>query len=41
MKVLRYNGNPFMDKSLRKAIMTRSRLKNKISRINSAEKLLN
>ena len=37
IKVLCYNGNPFMDKSLRKAIMTRSRRKNKISRINSAE----
>ena len=36
-KVLRYNSNPFMDKSLRKAIMTRSRLKNKFNRINSAE----
>ena len=29
MKTLRYNNNPFMNKALRKAIMTRSRLKNK------------
>ena len=27
MKILRYNNNPFMNKALRKAIMTRSRLK--------------
>ena len=27
MKILRYNNNAFMNKALRKAIMTRSRLK--------------
>ena len=27
MTILRYNNNPFMNKSLRKAIMARSRLK--------------
>ena len=37
MKILRYNNNPFMNKALRKAIMTRSRLKNKFNK-NSSEK---
>ena len=32
MKILRYNNNPFMNKALRKAIMTRSRLKNKFNK---------
>ena len=36
MKVLRYNSNPFMNKSLRKAIMTRSTLKHKFNRMNFA-----
>ena len=37
MKILRYNNNPFMNKALRKAIMTRSRLKNKFNKIGSAQ----
>ena len=37
MKMLRYNSNPFMNKALRKAIMTRSRLKNKFNKNSSAE----
>ena len=37
MKILRYNNNPFMKKALRKAIMTRSRLKNKFNRNSSAK----
>ena len=36
IKVLLYNSNPFMNKSLRKAIMTRLRLKN-FNGNNSAE----
>ena len=37
MKILRYNNNPFMNKALRKAIMTRSRLKNKFNKNSSAK----
>ena len=37
MKILRYNNNPFMTKALRKAIMTRSRLKNTFNKNNSAK----
>ena len=37
MKILRYNNNPFMNKALRKAIMTRSRLKNKSNKNSSAK----
>ena len=37
MEILRYNTNPFMNKALRKAIMTRSRLKNKSSKNSSAK----
>ena len=37
MKILRYNNNPFMNKALRKAITTRSRLKNKFSKNSSAK----
>ena len=37
MKILHYNNNPFMNTALRKAIMTRSRLKNKFSKISSAK----
>ena len=37
MKIPRYNNNPFMNKSLRKAIMTRSRLKNKFNKNSSAK----
>ena len=33
MKILCYNNNLFMNKALRKAIMSRSRLKNKFSKI--------
>ena len=40
IKILRYNNNPFMNKALRKAIMTRSRLKNKFNK-NSSEKYWN
>ena len=36
-KVLRYNNNPFMNKALRKAIMTRSRLKNKFNKNSSTK----
>ena len=36
-KILRYNNNPFMNKALRKAIMTRSRLKNKFNKNSSAK----
>ena len=36
MKILRYNNNSFMNKALRKAIMTRSRLKNKFNKNSSA-----
>ena len=39
MKILRYNNNPFMNKALRKAIMTRSRLNNKFNKNNSAKNL--
>ena len=37
MTILRYNNNPFMNKALRKAIMTRSRLKNKFNKNSSAK----
>ena len=37
MKILCYNNNPFMNKALRKAIMIRSRLKNKFSKNSSAK----
>ena len=37
MKILRYNNNPFMNKALRKAITTRSRLKNKFNKNSSAK----
>ena len=37
MKMLRYNKNPFMNKSLRKAIMKRSKLKNEFNKNSSAE----
>ena len=37
MKILRYKNNPFMNKALRKAIMTRSRLNNKFNKNNSAK----
>ena len=36
-KKLRYNHNPFMTKCLRKAIMTRSRLKNRFTKYRSNE----
>ena len=36
-KILRYNNNPFMNKAFRKAIMTRSRLKNKFNKNSSAK----
>ena len=36
-KILRYNNNPFMNKALRKTIMTRSRLKNKFNKNSSAK----
>ena len=38
MKTLRFNNNPFMNKVLRKAIMTRSRLKDKFNSNSSAKK---
>ena len=37
MKILRYNNNPFMNKALRKAVMTRSRLKNKFNKNSTAK----
>ena len=37
MKILRYNNNPFMNKALRKAILTRSRLKNNFNKNSSAK----
>ena len=37
MKILRYINNPFMNKALRKTIMTRSRLKNKFNKNSSAK----
>ena len=37
MKIFRYNNNPFMNKALRKAIMTRSKLKNKFNKNSSAK----
>ena len=37
MKILRYNNNLFMNKALRKAIMTRSRLNNKFHKNSSAK----
>ena len=33
MKILCYNNNPLMNKALRKAILTRSRLKNNLIKI--------
>ena len=39
MKILRYNNHPFMNKALRKAIMTISRLKNKFNENSYAKKL--
>ena len=36
MKIIYYNNNPFMNKALRKAIMTGSELKNKFDKNNSA-----
>ena len=38
MKIFRYNNNPFMSKTLRKATITRSRLKNKFDKNSSAKK---
>ena len=37
MKILRYKNNPFRNKALRKAIMTRSRPKNKFNENSSAK----
>ena len=37
MKIIRYNNNPFMNKALRKAIMTRSRLKNEVNKNSSSK----
>ena len=37
MKMFRCKNNPFMNKALRKAIMTRSRLKNKFNKNSSAK----
>ena len=37
MQVLLYNNNPFINKSLRKTIMTRLRLKNNFNKNNSVE----
>ena len=37
MKMLSYNNNPFMNKDLRKAIMARSRLKNKFNKSSFAK----
>ena len=37
MKMLRYNNNPFMNKALRKSIITRSGLKNKFNKNSSAK----
>ena len=37
MKILRYNNNPFTNKALRKAIIARSRLKNKFNKNSSAK----
>ena len=37
MKIVCYNNNPFMNKALKKAIMTRSRLKNKFNKNSSAK----
>ena len=37
MKILRYNNNPFMNKALRKAIVIRSRLKNRFNKNSSAK----
>ena len=37
MKILRFNNNPFMNKALRKAIMTRSRLKNTFNKNSSTK----
>ena len=37
MKILHYNNNPFMNKALRKAILTRSKLKNKFNKNSSAK----
>ena len=37
MKILRYNNNPFMNKALKNAIMTRSRLKNIFNKNSSAK----
>ena len=33
MEIIRYNNNPFMNKALRKVIMTRSRLNNKFKNL--------
>ena len=38
MEIIRYNNNPFMNKALRKVIMTRSRLNNKFNKNSSAKK---
>ena len=37
MKILRFNNNPFMNKALRKATMTRSRLKNTFNKNSSTK----
>ena len=37
MKILRYNNNPFMNKALRKTIVTSSRSKNKFNKNSSAK----
>ena len=39
MKILRYENNRIVNKALRKAIMARSRLKNKFNKSSSAKKL--
>ena len=38
VKILRYNNNLLMNKALIKAVMTRSRLKNKFNKNSSAKK---
>ena len=39
MKTHRYNNKPYMNKALRKGIMTGSRLKNEFNKNSSAKKL--
>ena len=40
MKVLRFNNNSLINKSLNKAIMTRLRLKNKFNSLNASVGLI-